>query len=143
VSIQIEAGMSESAQRRWIEQETSRLMKGKYISVYLIGNIERNMFKIGVSCNPTKRIKQLNAPFELTLLAELLIDKQDGPSLLKRARAIEKKLHTFYARKRCRLRNEWFQNIDPLECDLKMSEFSDYSDYMEGAHSDLIPMEAQ
>jgi hypothetical protein len=61
------------------------------------------MYKIGVSYDPLRRIKQLNAPLELSLLAELVLHRKDGPSLLKRARAIEGKLHTFYARKRLRL----------------------------------------
>jgi hypothetical protein len=37
--IKVEAGMSASAQRRWIKQEVAAKMKSRYISVYLIGNI--------------------------------------------------------------------------------------------------------
>jgi hypothetical protein len=75
--------------------------------VYLMGNVEHNWFKIGMSSDPGRRLNDFTVPFALKLLCVVPM-----PDAVK-ARQTEKQLHEYYAPRRAQ--REWFTGVDPDE----------------------------
>jgi hypothetical protein len=75
--------------------------------VYVIGNLELNYFKIGVSCAPASRLKQLDTPFELQVL------HAEPCGTVREAPAVERAVHMLFHRQR--VRGEWFHCLDLVD----------------------------
>lgn len=77
-------------------------------SIYLIGNPEHNVYKIGVADDVARRLKQVATacPYALALLEQYNVDNREL------AFKTEKKMHELYADKRIRTDGEWFFEVD-------------------------------
>lgn len=90
--------------------------KVKYTGfIYLIGNIENGIYKIGISEKPRERYKAFKnkLPFEVKIIHQIPVD-----NMIK----AEKRLHTYFSEKRTH--GEWFQlDEKDLEFVLGVKEF--------------------
>lgn len=74
------------------------------MGLYIIGNVQQNICKIGVSKNPSKRLKQIQTgcPFKVSILAYVEHLGRDS----------EKEMHKRY--KGDRMQGEWFRINDEI-----------------------------
>ena len=80
--------------------------------LYIIGNSDKNMFKVGISNDPTKRIKgiQTGCPFPLSIIKKYNLNSHSS--------VVEKKIHTFLEKDKGvkSLMGEWFScELDKID----------------------------
>lgn len=82
--------------------------------IYVVGNEEQSICKIGYSTNPTNRISgiQTGCPYKLKFLL-----------IIKGNMLMEQELHKKYAKQR--LNGEWFSYSGPLKYSIEKVSFSD------------------
>jgi hypothetical protein len=84
------------------------------ISVYMLSSTDGKWQKIGMSKQPSKRLSEINVPFDLTLVYHTPVED---------ARSVESKLHSFFGDRH--VKGEWFTGLGREEFVNAMYKFSE------------------
>jgi hypothetical protein len=74
-------------------------------SVYLIGNVDLNYYKIGFAFDSIARMRSLCLPFDVALLASIMMRNR------YEALDLEQGLHIKY--QKSAIKGEWFRDLNP------------------------------
>lgn len=98
--------------------------------LYVIFNPDNNLFKIGITCNLKKRLKQLRSQSgcNLTIVQSFASNTEIDPCVT----FVEKKLHEYYKNKR--VSGEWFKlsfrdNVEISSLPLEEGNYRIYETY--------------